>query len=341
MKEKSVTPETELWKIMNSIITSTWTAQCACIIAKLKIPDYMSDGSKSIEEIARFSKSDINSLFRIMRLLTEKGLFTYDTKSMFSLTELGKTLQSDHPHSLLYSATYLCSNYHWASWGNLLYSLQTGQPAFNKIYGKDFFSFLDENREEAFVFNECMKQRDKNRINNIVDYYDFSKYKTIVDIGGGKGELISEILKRNTICTGVLFDKTNVTAEAYNNIKNYKLLDRCQIVDGDFFDAVPKCGDTYILSSILHDWDDEKALLILQNCRQTLSKSQKLIIIEKLLDDQFDSYQTKAMDIEMMLIFGGKERTLQEYKNLLSKAGLQIITMNKLDWLDILECELA
>lgn len=341
MNQTSCKNETEYWEIMNNIINSTWIAQSTCIIAKLGIPDFLSAGPKSINEIAQHTNTDKHSLFRVMRLLSEVGIFINDDQYTFCLTELGKTLQTDHPNSLRYAAIYLCNEHHWTAWGNLLYSIQTGQSAFKKLYSKDYFSFLDENPEDTFIFNECMKRRDKIRINTIVNHYDFTECKVIVDIGGGKGGLISEILKHNDLCKGILFDKYNVTLEAYQELKDQNILDRCEIISGDFFHSIPQTGDTYILSSILHDWSDDEAIKILRNCKEALKKTQKLLIIEKILDNQPNSLFTKSMDIEMLAIFGGKERTLQEYNMLLSRADLYITKVDKLNSIDIIECQLA
>lgn len=327
-------------EVMNNIINSSWIAQCTCVITKLGIPDFLSSGSKSAYEIAKHTNCNEDSIYRIMRLLSEVGIFSYNEDNKFSLSDLGDVLRTDHPHSLKYSALYLCSEQHWATWGNLIYSIQTGNSAFEKLYGKDYFSFLSEDATASSIFNECMKQRDKIRINHIINFYDFSRYKVIVDIGSGKGELLLQILKHNPLCKGVLFEKHNVIKEAFFEIKSNKLLDRCRIVSGNFFNSIPQLGDLYILSSVLHDWNDNKALKILQNCRNILKKSQKLLIIEKILDDDSKDVFLRSMDIEMLTIFGGKERTLPEFKCLLSKAGLCICNIYKLEHLHILECEL-
>lgn len=336
------TEEKQPWEIINDIINRSWICQAVYVTARLGIADILKDGKQSIDKIAKLTNTDSSSLFRVMRLLSGIGIFHQEDGRIFSNTSLSEVLETTHPNSMRYAAIYLGSPYHWNAWGNILYSIQTGKSAFRYTNNMDFFTYLSQHEEDADVFNESMTKRTHMRIKTTINSYDFSNADTIIDIGGGKGTLISAILKKYPLKKGIVYDMDTVIPYAKHNLSQNNLLNRCDCISGNFFESVPASGDLYILSSILHDWNDTEALSILKNCRHAMKKDARLIITETIVSDTTEAEFSKAIDLEMLITFEGKERTLEEYRTLLKEAGFTISNifsdLKKETELCIIEC---
>lgn len=297
------------------------------VAAQLGIADLLKDGPRSIPDIADATGTHSPSLYRMMRALASRGMFSEGTDRRFSLTILAEPLRSDSPNSIRASALLVGSEAYLRTWANLSYSVRTGQPAFEYLYGKAWFDYLSEHPVLAQIFNDAMSSGSANVGAAIVDSHDFSGYRKIVDVGGGHGALLALILDRNVTASGVLFDTPEVIASTKGAIDDYIAQGRAEKVTGSFFEAVPQGGDAYVLKYIVHDWDDDRAVAILKNCRQAMSENGRVLLVEIVIPPGNVPSPGKFLDLTMLLFFHSRERTEAEYRDLLRQAGLELINV--------------
>ncbi len=293
--------------------------------AQLGIADLLNNGPRSIADLAEATGTHALSLYRLLRALASRGVFHEDADGRFSLTSLAGPLRRDAPDSVHNSLLLAGNEANLRMFANLAYSVRTGQPAFEHLYGKAWYDYLDEQPELAQVFNTMMTNRSTRAGAAIVDSYDFSRYRRIVDLGGGQGALLARILDRNATVSGVLFDTAQVIASAQGAIDKHVAQGRAEKVAGDFFQAVPQGGDAYVLRFIVHDWDDEHAVTILKNCRQAMAEKGRVLLVELVIPTGNEPSPVKFIDLIMLLTFHGRERTVAEYRDLLRQAGLQLV----------------
>lgn len=295
---------------------------------KLGIADHLKNGPLPSHELARAVYADRQSLHRFLRMMVVVNLLVQHGDGGFALSALGELLRTDHPDSLCNRILYIGEVNYPAAQG-MSHAVQTGEPGFDHIFSMPFFEYFSRNPHIGALFNELMSQGVEDRVAGIVLAYDFSKARSIVDVGGGKGTLISAILKANSQATGILFDAPSVLAEAENYLAANGLAERCQTVSGDFFqDDLPPDADIYILSNILHDWEDASVAQILNNCSGVMLPDSRLLVIEQLMPKHvLDAPVTVASDLSMMLLLRGRERTEAEYREILSQAGLQVTSL--------------
>jgi ubiquinone/menaquinone biosynthesis C-methylase UbiE len=310
------------------MITDSWVSQAVAAAARLGIADGLRDGPKSSEELAPAVGADARALYRLLRALTSVGVFVEDEDSRFGLTPLGAYLQSDVPGSLRAAAIYFGLEELSRAWSHLSYSVQTGQPAFDHVFGMGSFEYLERHPETGRVFNEAMTDLTRQRAAAVVAAYDFAGLKKIVDVGGGQGEFLIAVLKAHPTLTGVLFDLPAAINSAQQAIAAADLTERCALVAGDFFAAVPSGGDAYMLSTVIHNWLDDKATAILQNCHRAMGKNGRLLLIERVLPSRTERSAmphpyTSLADL-MMMVIGGQERTEAEFRALYAHAGFAL-----------------
>jgi SAM-dependent methyltransferase len=310
------------------MITGSWVSQAVSAAARLGIADVLRDGPKSSEELAPAVGADARALYRLLRALTSVGVFVEDEDSRFGLTPLGAYLQSDVPGSLRAAAIYFGLEELSRAWSHLSYSVQTGQPAFDHVFGMGSFEYLERHPESGRVFHEAMTDLTRQRAAAVVAAYDFAGLKKIVDVGGGQGEFLIAVLKAHPTLTGVLFDLPAAINSAQQAIAAADLTERCTLVAGDFFAAVPRGGDAYVLSAVIHDWLDDKARAILQNCHRAMGKNGTLLLIERVLPPRAERSATlqpyaSLVDL-MMMVIGGQERTEAEFRALYAHAGFAL-----------------
>ena len=301
------------------------TTQALYVAAKLGVADHLQHGPKEAEELAKEVQANPKALFRLMRHLAALGIFTQDESGKFGLTPLGELLCTDNPESMRYGAIFTGEENYKAA-GNLLHSVRTGETAFNNLYGKGHFDWLAEHADASSTFNKAMAQSLR-RQGNPVESYDYSGKRVVVDVGGGRGDLISSVLVANPAMEGILFDLPQGSAEARSVLQAKGVENRCHIKTGSFFDSIPAGGDVYVLSRILHDWPDDKAATILANCRKAIKDDGTLLIRDSVISD--NDVQGSTMDITMMIMTGGKERTEAEWKNLLQTTGFDLTRVYK------------
>jgi len=292
--------------------------------AKLGIADLLTDGSKSIEELAKATGTIEDRLYRALRVLASMGIFAESPNRHFELTELAEPLRSDSPDSLRNLAIMMGSEWHVRSWANILYSLKNKASAFECAYKTSLFDYLQDNPKDAGVFNDAMTTTSQKQAAAICRAYDFPEVGTIVDVGGGHGYLLAQILKAHPNLRGILFDQTSVVKDAGPFLESEELTERCQIAAGSFFAGVPQGGNVYVLKHIIHDFDDDDALKILRNCCSVMTPNDRILVIDIVFPQGNSSFLKTWMDVEMMLLLNGKERTEVEFQELFSRAGFKL-----------------
>ena len=294
------------------------------VAAKLGIADLLADGPQPIDVLAAATGTQAASLYRVLRALASRGVFMQDERQRFALTPRAALLRTNVPGSLRSMAVYWGSPWLWNAWSHLLDGVHTGQIAFDLAHGMSFFAYLAQHPDAAAVFNQYMAEAPMQRHAAIAASVDVAGMRLLVDVGGGHGASLSAILQAHPALRGVLFDLPQVVAGARTPLLAAGVADRCDIVEGDFFAAVPAGGDAYLLSAILHDWDDDHALQILQNCRRVMPGHGKLFVAELIVPEGNVPSHAKLVDVIMLTMLGGQQRTEAEFRALFARAGFQL-----------------
>jgi hypothetical protein len=319
VKENSIPPSVQLFKIAIGFMK----AQAIYVAAKLGIADLLRDGPKKVEELANAVGVHGNSLYRLLRALAGIGIFAEKEDGSFELTPMASALQSDVPMSLRPYILLLGDKSWWEPWSNLLYSVKTGAPAFDHMFGMGYSEFLEKHPDADKIFNECMTSVSQAHNPAIVGCYDFSRFRKIVDVGGGHGSLLTAILKANPGVSGVLCDLPHIV-DSIDKL-DVELSGRCEIAAGDFFEEVPAGGDAYVLKQIIHDWNDERSITILKNCYKVMTEDGRVLVIEGMIEAGNTPSIFKLFDLHMLVTApGGKERTESEFRSLFNGAGFEL-----------------
>jgi len=321
-REAQAQPVSPSTRMMQILWPGAIAAQAIHVAARFALADLVAAGPKSIKELADATRTQAPSLGRLLRALTSLGIFVEDTSGRFRQTALSDTLRSDHPESIRPFAMMLGAHFVWKPSGALEETLQTGQPSFERVYGAPFFDYLAVHPDDAAVFNAAMSSS-PHHLAAIVGAYDFSRFERVVDVGGGHGLLLAGILSANPRLRGVLYDLPGVVAGS-SALRQEPISRRCEIIGGDFFTGVPAGADAYILKGIIHDWNDEAALKILKNCRRAIRADGTLLLADAVLTPSPDP-ATALMDMLMMVLTSGRERTESEFRSLLQEAGFSMV----------------
>jgi hypothetical protein len=307
---------------LTQMITGAVMTHAIQVVADLKIADLVSDGPKTPEELASTTGSDSDSLYRLLRMLAAESIFAEDGQGRFGLTPMAELLRSDSTSHLRDVALTIGS--HARAYLELGHSIRTGQDAFTHVFGVPIFEHLAKNPEEARIFDGAMTGFHGPETAPMIESYDFSAFDTVVDIGGGNASVLLEILKANPKLNGVVFDLPHVADHASSVIVNSAYADRGSAEGGDFFSAVPEDADCYLMRHILHDWDDEKSIAILKNCREAMRPGGKVLVVESVIPPGNEPHPGKMLDVVMLAIPGGRERTADEYRTLFTAAGFKV-----------------
>jgi hypothetical protein len=301
-----------------------WVSHIVYVAAKLSLADHLAKGAMDAEQVAGLTATDAASVYRLMRTLASLGILAEDSAHRFALTPLGEALKTGAPGSARATILTMASDWWMRGFGQLLYSVQTGKPGFEKHLGMPIFDWLAKHPEEASMFSETMVGFHGAEPPAVAAGYDFSGMKTIVDVGGATGNLLAAVLGKHAGARGILYDLPHVVRDAPALIKARGLSDRVTIQSGSFFDSVPAGGDAYLLSHIIHDWSEAQCLTILANCRRAMSPASRMLIIEMVLPEGNTPHPGKLLDLMMLVGPGGRERTETEYGALLGKAGMRL-----------------
>jgi hypothetical protein len=312
-------------------------AQAIHVAAKLRISDLLADGPKTAAELAESCGAHAPTLERLLRALGALDMFAATPDGRYQNTPSSETLRSDHPQSARGFALFLPAAFLWRPLGELYESVRTGQPAFPRIFGADFFNYLAVHPEDAALFDTVMTEGTAFTTPALLNAYDFSGFARLVDVGGGQGALLRDILSQAPALRGVLFDLPQVVAGA-SSVLTGETAARCEIVGGSFFDSVPAGADAYLLARIIHDWRDEDAARILRNVHRAMRPDSVLLLVEALAD----SFTRPAGLMELlMLVLGGCERTEAEFRALLATSGLSVTRIIPTELSSVIECHPA
>jgi len=303
------------------LTNSYWSSRCLHVIADLGIADLIGDRPQSTEALAKASGTQPHALYRVLRLLASVGIFEWE-QGAWRHTDASRFLRSDHPGSLRDYVRMIGLPVFWSAFGDLKHSLCAGEPAFIKHHPEGIFGYLAKHSEESRIFNAAMTSKSHRDIAAILPAYDFSQFATIADIAGGRGHFLRAILKSSPKTQGILFDQPHVVVEVVPEI-----VEKLTVVGGNFFtDTMPK-ADAYLLVNIIHDWADAEAVRILSAIRRDMPPHARVLIVETVIPQTPGPHLSKELDIAMMALPGGMERTQEEYTELASKCGLRLQRM--------------
>ena len=312
------TPREEL----NRMIAGFWTTQAIHVAVRLGIPDRLAAGPRTADELAAESGAHARSLFRLLRALASSGVFCEDSEHRFALTPLSECLRSDTPGSMAALAR-MRGDWQYRAWGDLLHNVQTGETAFNHVFGESLFEFLGHSPENGAIFDQGMVGVHSRETDAMLAAFDLSDIQVLADIGGGNGSVLAAVLSKYPSLKAIVFDRADVIDRAKANLAQAGVADRVQFIAGDFFQSVPNGADAYFLRHIIHDWNDDQSRTILKNCRAAMPEGGRLLLAEFVLPDGPEPFHGKWFDLAMMTVTGGRERTASEYRALLTDCGFQ------------------
>ncbi|MFL6331793.1 MAG: methyltransferase [Pyrinomonadaceae bacterium] len=297
--------------------------QALYVAARLGIADLLAAGPRPVAELAAETETHERSLYRVLRSLAGAGVFAEVAPQTFGLTPLAEPLRADAPGSLRSGIIFMGEEWHFNVWANMLHSVRTGKPAWGQTHGAEVFEYFAAHPDHAEIFNGAMTDMSVGTAPAVVEAYDFSGIRRLADIAGGHGYLLAQILKANPNLSGVLFDVAPVVEGAAALLGREGVSSRVERVAGDFFASVPR-ADAYIMKHIIHDWDDERASLILKTINAAMGADGRVLIVESVVPEGDGPHYSKVLDLEMLTSPGGIERTAEEYAALLASAGLQL-----------------
>jgi O-methyltransferase domain/Dimerisation domain len=309
----------ELRKLINGYQVS----QAIHVAATLGIADLLADGPRTSDALAEATGSQPRALYRLLRALAAAGVLHEADDRTFELSELGAQLRSDVPGSLHGWASFVGRPYYWNAWAHLADSIRNGENTFRQVYGESVWEYRAKRPEESEIFDRAMGALTGAANAAILEAYDFGRFGTVVDVGGGNGALLAGILERHPAVRGVLFDQPHVVENAATFFRERGLEGRCEVVAGSFFERVPPGGDAYVLKAIIHDWEDPEAVAILRTCRRAMEPEATLLVIEQELGAPNERPPAKFSDLNMLVAPGGQERTRDEYAALFAAAGFE------------------
>jgi hypothetical protein len=297
-------------------------ARAVQLAAEIGVADHLGDGPRSATDLATATATHPGALHRLLRALAGVGVFTEVEAGRFALTPVGERLREDHPQSLrnwvlfqgMFNGVYAAA----------MHSIRTGGPTFPEVFGEPIFDYLDRHPDQGAVFNRAMAEHSRLTGAALAEAYDFSGAGRLVDVGGGDGSFLCAVLAAHPGAAGVVFDLPYVADAAQKQIAAAGLGDRCTFAGGDFLREVPAGGDVYLLKGIVHNWADDEARLLLANCRRAMGPTGRLLLIEWLVPTGDTPHPSKLIDLSMLLVYGGSERTEEEYADLLAGAGLRL-----------------
>jgi O-methyltransferase domain/Dimerisation domain len=321
-------PRAQAAAALRQIAFGLRASQALYVAAKLNVADHLAQGPLDAEELSRSTEADAAALRRVMRTLCSLGVFAEFPSGKFSLNSTAELLRSDIPGSYRAAVLFAVGEVRWRCWSDLLGTVRAGGGGAERTLGMSLFDFYAAHPEESEIHDQAMRATSAAQVAAIVGAYDFSQAGVAIDVGGGTGELLAGVLTANSLLRGILFDLPHVVAHAQSVFTDNGVMDRVQTVGGSFFESVPAGGNTYLLKTVIHDWNDARATAILANCRRAMTAGGKLLIIERELPEVGAPGQTAEallLDLEMLVMTpGGRERTRSEFARLLSDTQFRL-----------------
>lgn len=310
------------------MLSGKWISQAISTAAKLDIADHLSDGPKSLSELAENTSTHPRALMGLMRALSSIGMFTETPDSLFANTPLSSALCAEAAGSVRSLALFIGDRPSWDAWGELVHAVRTGTSAFKHVHGELPYEYFGKRAKECAYYDEAFTNFSNQEMDAVLRVTPFSNVARLIDIGGGLGTMLCASLRANPKQYGVLFDQPHIVRGAGPIIESFGVGDRCEVVGGDFFESVPQGGDGYLIKHVLFNWDDERALQILTNIRRVMSKEARLFVVDPVIRPGMGQTFAKFLDLEMMVLHdGGCQRTEHEFRELLSRAGFEILKL--------------
>jgi hypothetical protein len=321
---QSLPPEVQLFQFATGFVIS----QSIYAAATLKLADQIAaSGERTAADLATASGANEDAVFRLLRALASIGIFRETQPRTFALTPMAELLQSNHP-ARLRAAVIMLGETQYGPWGDVMHSMKTGLPAFEHVFGKPIFEYLSDNPHLGPIFDDAMVGIHGGETQPMIAAANFSAFNTIIDIGGGNASVLIEVLRAAPSTRGIVFDLPPVVERTRHILQQAGLADRCSTAAGSFFEAasIPKAGpnDAYILRHIIHDWDDERSIQILQNCRRAAEPGAKILVVESVIPEDNEPHPGKWLDLIMLVAPAGRERTAAEYDRLFAAAGIRL-----------------
>ena len=317
----------ELRNEMMQIATGYWLSKAVYCAARAGVADRLSAGPKPVAELAAAAEVDEESLYRVLRGLASVEIFRETDSGVFELTARAQFLRDDHPESMRHFALMVGEDL-FEAWSDLYHAVQTGRSAVEKRFGRDFFAEIAEDLQKSRVFDRAMQEIHGGETALMLEAYDFSRFDTVLDVGGGNGSTLCGLLQAHPGLRGQLFDLPAVAEAARETIARAGLEDRIEVHGGDFFEEVMGKADGIVLRHVLHDWGDDACTTLLRNAHAALAEGGRLLIVEKVITPGNEPGFAKLLDLNMLAI-GGKERTEEQYRQLLERAGLELLSVHR------------
>ena len=310
------------------MLAGMWVSRAISVAARLKVADHVGDGGRDVDDLAAATGTHAPSLYRLTRALASVGVFAEEGPRRFRHTPVSQLLRSGAEGSMRAVADNVFGGSHFRSWGELEHSVRTGAIAFDRAHGTDCWAFFSQNPDEQRTFDDAMSEFTALFNPPIVKAYDFSKFGTLVDVGGGHGVLLAAIAKANPRLRGTVYDQAHVVPGATRRFADEGLSGRCTAIAGNFFESVPPGGDAYLMKLILHDWDERKAATILRNVQRAAKPGTRLLVVEMVVPPGAEPSLSKLGDINMMVMTGGRERTEAEFRQLFDAGGFDLVSVH-------------
>jgi len=294
------------------------------VIAELGIADLIAQEPKTAEDLSKVLGVDSDALYRLLRALASLGIFKEGRDSCFENTPLSELIRADVPGSVRDIVIMRPLDGFILAWNKLMDVVRTGKPSFKDVNGCDQWEYFRRHPDMGERFNKGIAARTSQVTYALLKSYDFSQFKTLIDVGGGLGTVLASILNKFPHLHGCLYEQSSVIEGAKSFLEAQGVISRCNLISGNFFESVPRDFDAYLIKSIMHDWEDEKALAILKNCRASINKNGKLLIIDAVIGRDNAPHPAKWKDLMMMVVYGSRERTEQEFQNLLRASNFEL-----------------
>jgi hypothetical protein len=310
---------------LRQMIMGFRATQLIHVAARLGLADRLARGAQTPAALAQQAGAEPDALRRVLRALASLGIFAETADGAYALTPLAEPLCSDRPGSLHSTALLYGAEFLWRAYGHMEHSVRTGRPGFDDVHGASLFAYLADDAAAAALFHGAMAGFSDQEAAAILAAYDYAAARSVVDVGGGQGRLLSALLLAHPHLGGVVLDLATAQAGANALLADAGLAARARFVAGDFFAAVPGGGDLYLLKSVIHNWDDGAAITILRRCRAAMADHARLLLIERVVPAGNAPAEAKLFDVNMLVVVGGRERTAEEYRALLAQAGLALV----------------
>jgi hypothetical protein len=313
------------------LLSAHGIAQVLRVAAVLGLADHMATSSKTVAQLAESTSTDASALYRLLCALANIGIVSEESRGVFALTPFGRDyFTSDSEESLDALARYLAHPTCWQTWGELLYTVKTGKPAFPRTYGMSAWDYRSKDPDLNRIYNAAIRSISRGQKDSLTLHYDFSSVRNVIDVGGGNGTVVADLLAKHSSMRGVLFDQSHVVSGAAKLLQAAGVVDRCEIVAGDFFAEIPHGGDLYFMRAVVHNWDDESATAILRCCRRAMGAEAKLLLMEGIFKSPTESrtaFWPHFLDLHMLVTLGGRQRTADEFAALYAAAGFRLTTI--------------